>query len=243
DIVATRAYWNGNTPWVKKRADLENQYGRKLTEMEYQLRNWYYFVWLCGDHIVEQHIHNLDMVNWLKNGHPVSARGNGGCETRKGPDYGEIFDHHVVEFTYEDGSVCFSQCRHQLGCWNQVGQLAIGSKGKSDFERNVITGENKWRHAGGSKNPYQVEHDDFFAAIRNDTPYNEAEYGAHSTLTAILGRMSTYTGKEVTWEQALNSTLDSMPKNLAWDAEPLVKPGPDGMYQLPIPGKTQIKDV
>ncbi len=243
DIVATRAYWNGNTPWVRPRAQLEKQYGRKLTEMEYQLRNWYYFVWLCGDHIVEQHIHNLDMVNWLKNGHPVSARGNGGCETRKGPDYGEIFDHHVVEFTYPDGSVCFSQCRHQLGCWNEVGQSAIGTKGKSDFERNVITGENKWRHSGGSKNPYQVEHDDFFAAIRNDTPYNEGVYGAHSTLTAILGRMSTYTGKEVTWEQALNSQLDTMPKNLAWDAEPLVKPGPDGMYQLPVPGKTQIKDV
>jgi len=83
-------------------AELTKQYGRELTEMEYQLRNWYYFVWLCGDHICEQHIHNLDMVNWLKAGHPTKARGNGGCETRKGPDYGEIFDHHVVEFTYPD---------------------------------------------------------------------------------------------------------------------------------------------
>ncbi len=240
DIVAVRAYWNGNTPWVHKRADLENQYGRKLTEMEYQLRNWYYFVWLCGDHICEQHIHNLDMVNWLKKGYPVKARGNGGCETRKGPDYGEIFDHHVVEFTYEDGSICFSQCRHQLGCWNDVSQHAIGTKGKSDFERNVITGENSWRYQGRAKDPYQQEHDDLFAAIRNDTPYNEAEYGAKSTLTSILGRMSTYTGKEVTWEQALNSKLDTMPKVLAWDAEPPTKPGPNGMYQLPVPGKTPI---
>jgi myo-inositol 2-dehydrogenase / D-chiro-inositol 1-dehydrogenase len=243
DIVAMRAYWNGNTPWVHPRAELEAKYGRKLTEMEYQLRNWYYFVWLCGDHICEQHIHNLDMVNWLKKGHPVKARGNGGCETRKGPDYGEIFDHHVVEFTYEDGSVCFSQCRHQLGCWNEVGQQAIGTKGRSDFERNVITGENAWRFQGRSKDPYQQEHDDFFAAIRNDTPYNEGEYGAHSSLTSILGRMSTYTGKEVTWEQALNSKLDTMPKNLAWDAEPPSKPGPDGMYQLPVPGKTRIDQV
>ena len=240
DIVATRAYWNGNTPWVHPRAELTKQYGRELTEMEYQLRNWYYFVWLCGDHICEQHIHNLDMVNWLKAGHPTKARGNGGCETRKGPDYGEIFDHHVVEFTYADGSICFSQCRHQLGCWNEVAQHAIGSKGKSDFERNVITGANPWRHQGGVKDPYQQEHDDFFAAIRNDTPYNEAEYGAHSTLTSILGRMSTYSGKEVTWEQALNSKLDTMPKVLAWDAEPPTKPGPDGMYQLPVPGKTPV---
>jgi myo-inositol 2-dehydrogenase / D-chiro-inositol 1-dehydrogenase len=243
DIVATRAYWNGNTPWVNKRAKLEADYGRKLTEMEYQLRNWYYFVWLCGDHIVEQHIHNLDMINWLKKGYPVRARGNGGCETRKGPDYGEIFDHHVVEFFYEDGSVCFSQCRHQLGCWGEVSQYAIGTKGRSDFERNVITGENAWRFQGRAKDPYQQEHDDLFAAIRNDTPYNEAEYGAKSTLTAILGRMSTYTGKEVTWEQALNSQVDTMPKTLAWDAEPPVKPGPDGMYQLPVPGKTRIEQV
>jgi predicted dehydrogenase len=251
DITAMRAYWNGNTPWVNKRAELEAKYERKLTEMEYQLRNWYYFVWLCGDHINEQHIHNLDMINWLKGGHPVSARGNGGCETRKGPDYGEIFDHHVVEYTYADGSICFSQCRHQLGCWNEVTQYAIGTKGKSNFERNEITlfasdpwlGGKSWRFTGKAKDPYQQEHDDFFAAIRNDTPYNEAEYGAHSTLTAILGRMSTYTGKEVTWEQAMNSKLDTMPKNLAWDAEPPTRPGPDGMYPLPVPGKTRIDQV
>ena len=243
DIVAMRAYWNGNTPWVQKRADLEAKAGRKLTEMEYQLRNWYYFVWLCGDHICEQHIHNLDMVNWLKKGYPVKARGNGGCETRKGPDYGEIFDHHVVEYTYEDGSVCFSQCRHQLGCWNDVSQSAIGTKGKSDFERNVITGETPWRFQGRAKDPYQQEHDDWFDAIRNDKPYNEGFNGAYSSLTSILGRMSTYTGKEVTWQQALDSKVDTMPKNLAWDAEPLVKPGPDGLYQLPVPGKTRIDQV
>src|SRR6185295_14033109 len=92
DVTSMRCYWNGNRPWQLKRADLEKKYGRKLTEMEYQLRNWYYFVWLCGDHIVEQHIHNIDVINWLKKGPPVKARGMGGCETRKGPDYGEIFD-------------------------------------------------------------------------------------------------------------------------------------------------------
>ncbi len=236
DVVAMRAYWNGNTPWLNTRDSLEKKQGRKLTEMEYQLRNWYYFVWLCGDHIVEQHIHNLDVINWLKKGYPVKARGNGGCETRKGKDYGEIFDHHVVEFTYEDGSVCFSQCRHQLGCWNDVSQHAIGTKGKADLERNVITGENAWRFKGGARDPYQQEHDDLFAAIRNDTPYNEAENGAKSSLTAILGRMSTYTGKEISWDQAMNSTVDTMPKNLAWDAEPLVKPGADGLYPISVPG-------
>jgi predicted dehydrogenase len=98
DVVAMRAYWDGQTPWVNKRADLEAKYNRKLSEFEYQMRNWYYFNWLCGDHIVEQHIHNLDIINWIKGGHPVRAQGMGGCEVRKGPDYGEIFDHHFVEY-------------------------------------------------------------------------------------------------------------------------------------------------
>jgi predicted dehydrogenase len=236
DVVAMRAYWNGNTPWVHTRKDLEKEAGRTLSEMEYQMRNWYYFVWICGDHIVEQHIHNLDMINWLKNGHPTKARGNGGCETRKGPDYGEIFDHHVVEFTYPDESVCFSQCRHQQGCWNEVSQYAIGAKGRADLERNVIIGGDNWRFRGQAKDPYQQEHDDLFAAIVNNTPYNEAVYGAESTLTAILGRMSTYTGKEITWEQALNSTVDTMPKMLSLDAEPLVKPMANGLYPIPVPG-------
>jgi myo-inositol 2-dehydrogenase/D-chiro-inositol 1-dehydrogenase len=239
DVVAMRAYWNGNTPWVHPRAQLEKDAGRKLSEMEYQLRNWYYFVWICGDHIVEQHIHNLDVINWLKNGHPTKARGNGGCETRKGPDYGEIFDHHVVEFTYPDDSICFSQCRHQQGCWNEVSQYAIGTKGRANLESNVITGGDNWRFRGNAKDPYQQEHDDLFAAIRDNTPYNEAVYGAESTLTAILGRMSTYTGKEITWEQALNSTVNTMPPVLSFDAEPLVKPMANGLYPIPVPGDSR----
>ncbi len=248
DIVAMRAYWNGNTPWVKTRESLEKQYGRKLTEMEYQLRNWYYFVWLCGDHIAEQHIHNLDVINWVKKGPPVRARGNGGCETRKGKDYGEIFDHHVVEFTYEDGSVCFSQCRHQQGCWNDVSESVIGTKGKSDLSRHIITGENAWRFQGKGKDAYQQEHDDFFAAIRNDTPYNEAEYGATSSMTSVLGRMATYSGREVTWEQAINSKVDTMVENIdkvsleeAGHLMPKSLPDPaTGLYKLAIPGVSTV---
>ena len=247
DVVAMRAYWNGNTPWLHKRAELDNKYGRQLTEMEYQLRNWYYFVWLCGDHICEQHIHNLDVINWLKKGHPVKARGNGGCETRKGKDYGEIFDHHVVEFTYEDGSVCFSQCRHQLSCWNEVAEYAIGTKGRSELHRHVITGETPWRFQGGGKSAYQQEHDDLFDAIRNDKPYNEAEYGATSSMTAVLGRMSTYSGREITWEQAIASDIDTMVPGIdkvpfadALKLNPLVMPLPEGGYALPVPGKTDV---
>src|SRR4051812_17493162 len=132
DIVAMRCYWNGSTPWIKHRADLEKQCGHKLTEMEYQMRNWYYFTWICGDHIVEQHIHNLDVINWVKKGHPIRAQGMGGCEVRKGLDNGEIFDHHAVEFEYPDGSRLFSFCRHIHGCWNSVSEHVIGTKGTCD---------------------------------------------------------------------------------------------------------------
>jgi predicted dehydrogenase len=239
DIVAMRCYWNGTTPWVKFRADLEKKQGRALTEMEYQMRNWYYFVWLCGDHICEQHIHNLDVINWVKKGYPVRAHGMGGCEVRKGKDYGEIFDHHAVEFEYTDGSRCFSQCRHINGCWSNVSEHMIGTKGTCDVGGHVIRGENTWRfRKEGAKDPYQQEHDDLFAAIRNDTPYSEAENGAKSTMTSILGRMATYSGKIIEWEKAIESQLDYFPKTLAWDAEPPVKPNADGTYQLPVPGKT-----
>src|SRR5262245_12657362 len=129
DVVSMRCYWNDGGVWVHPREELEKQYGRKLTEMEFQLRNWYYFTWIGGDHIVEQHIHNLDVINWVKRGYPVRCHGMGGAEVRKGPEYGEIFDHHAVEFEYADGSRCFSQCRHIRGCWTSVSEHVVGSKG------------------------------------------------------------------------------------------------------------------
>src|SRR5580658_6621884 len=138
DIVAMRAYWNGNTPWVRTRKHGEEEAGRPLTEMEYQMRNWYYFVWLCGDHINEQHIHNLDVINWVKQGHPVRAWGMGGREVLKGIDNGEIFDHHYVEFEYADGSRCSSQCRHIPGCWDNVSEHVQGTKGTCHVGGNVI---------------------------------------------------------------------------------------------------------
>src|SRR5688572_15819262 len=240
DVTSMRIYWNGTTPWVRTRRELEEKAGRKLTEMEYQMRNWYYFVWLCGDHIVEQHIHNMDVANWVKNGYPVRANGMGGCEVRKGPDYGEIFDHHAVEFEYADGSRVFSQCRHINGCWSNVSEHAVGTKGSCNVSDFTIRGDNAWRWREQGKNPYQQEHDDLFAAIRNDTPFNEAEYGAKSTMTAILGRMATYSGKVLEWDAALNSQIDLMPKQFAWDAETPVKPDEDGMYPRAIPGKTRV---
>ncbi len=240
DIVTTRVYWNGSTPWCHRREELESKYGRKLSEMEYQMRNWYYFTWICGDHIVEQHIHNMDVSNWLKGAYPVKANGMGGCQVRKGPDYGETFDHHAVEFTYADGSKMFSQCRHIPGCWNSVSEHAHGTKGTADISGEILSGNDKWRYRGDRPNPYQVEHDDLFASIRAGNPYNEAEYGAKSTMTAILGRMCTYSGKELSWDEAINSDISLAPDEFSFDATPKSLPDSHGMYQVPVPGLTKV---
>jgi predicted dehydrogenase len=241
DIVAMRCYWNGETPWVHTRAELEKDCGHQLTEMEYQMRNWYYFTWICGDHIVEQHIHNLDVINWVKGGHPVRAQGMGGCEVRKGPDYGEIFDHHAVEFEFEDGSRSFSFCRHIHGCWNSVSEHVIGTKGTCDVGGHMIRGSNQWRFKReGIRDPYQQEHDELFAAIRNNTTLNNADYGATSTMTAILGRLATYSGKMVEWDAAMKSDITLFPDKLAWDATPKVLPDASGMYPRAVPGHTVV---
>ena len=243
DVTSMRAFWNGSRPWQKKRADLEKQYGRKLTEMEYQLRNWYYFTWIGGDHIVEQHIHNIDVINWIKKGPPVKAHAMGGREFNNGgSDDGEIFDHFAVEFEYADGSVCNSFCRHQpVPDWNSVSEFVVGTKGKCDVNGYKIYGENQWRYKGeGAKDPYQQEHDDFFAAIRENKEYSEAEYGASSTMTAILGRMAAYSGKEISYADGLASKVELLPVELGWDKPSRVNPGPNGMYQRAIPGTTAV---
>ncbi|HZZ70936.1 MAG TPA: Gfo/Idh/MocA family oxidoreductase [Pirellulales bacterium] len=242
DITSMRVYWNGTTPWIHPRAELEKQYGRKLTEMEYQLRNWYYFTWICGDHIVEQHIHNLDVAAWAKNGYPIRANGMGGCEVRKGKDTGETFDHHCVEFEYADGSRVFSQCRHIPNTWESVSEYATGTKGTADLSGHSLQkyDGSKWKANGGGGNPYQVEHDDLFASIRAGKPYNEAERGAKSTFMAIFGRMATYSGRVVHWDEALAKGTDIMPKNFAWDASMPVNPDAEGMYPRAVPGKTKV---
>jgi predicted dehydrogenase len=230
DILFTRVYWNGAGVWVHPRKPGQ-------TEMEYQIRNWYYFNWLCGDHITEQHIHNLDVGNWIMNDTPVKAEGMGGREVRKGKDYGEIYDHHAVEFTYKNGAKMFSQCRHIGGCWESVSEHAHGTKGTCDPGSGRIEGGTKWRFRGGGGNPYQVEHLDLITSIRNGKPYNEAPYGATSSMTSILGRLATYTGREVTWDAAMKSNFSLAPKEYSFDAEAPVKPDENGMYPVAVPGK------
>jgi myo-inositol 2-dehydrogenase/D-chiro-inositol 1-dehydrogenase len=233
EINFMRAYWNSSGVWMNKRRPGQ-------TEMEYQMRNWYYFNWLCGDHIVEQHIHNLDVINWVKGATPVRAQGQGGRQVRVGPDFGEIYDHHVVEYTYADESRLLSQCRHQPNCWENVSEHAHGALGNCDISAGSIKprkGE-AWRSRAEGGDPYQVEHDVLFATIREDRPHNEAVNGAHATLTAILGRMATYSGKTVTWEEALHSQLALRPAEYAWNAAPPTSPDAAGLYPIPAPGSS-----
>jgi predicted dehydrogenase len=237
DVVLLRSYWNGAGVWTRPR-----QPGQ--TEMEYQMRNWYYFNWLCGDHITEQHIHNLDVANWVKNGYPATAQGQGGRQVRTGLEHGEIYDHHMVEFTYEDGTKLLSQCRHQPNTWSQVNEFAHGTKGDANIGGGRIEPAHgaafeRWRFRDEDPNHYQVEHDVLFRAVREGLPHNEAENGAKSTLTSILGRMATYSGKVVTWEEALNSELALVPEAYAWDADPPTVPDANGRYPIPMPGQTR----
>ena len=248
DLILMRAYWNGTRPWVRQRASLmerkeaaAKKAGKPvepLTEMEYQMRNWYYFNWLCGDHINEQHIHNLDVINWVKNGHPVEAQGVGGKQVDTGIDSGEIYDHHMVEYTYADGTKLLSECRHQQKCWNSVTEYAHGTKGTADISGHKfdLIGGGKWKSDAKGKDPYQQEHDDLQHAIRNDIAYSEAEYGAHSTMTAILGRMATYSGKICRWDDALKNGPSLMPAEFSFNAKPPTVPDENGKYPIPMPG-------
>jgi len=233
DIQLMRAYWNGNTPWVRTRQADE-------TELEYQMKNWYFFNWICGDHIVEQHIHNLDVINWLKDGYPVKAQGQGGRLLRNGRDHGQIYDHHFVEFTYADGSTMLSQCRHMPNTWTQVNEFATGTQGDCNIGRGIIRvgGKDVFR-TEGSRGGHQQEHHDLFAELRDGRIPNEGVYGALSTMTAIFGRMATYSGREITWQEALESKLkladvDSL---TSFDSEPPLRPDENGNYFIPKPDR------
>jgi len=241
DIVGGQVYWNDGGVWVKQRTPGQ-------TEMEYQMRNWYYFNWLCGDHIVEQHVHNIDVANWAKNGYPVKAEGTGGRAVRTGKEHGEIFDHHVLTFTYADGTVIHSECRHFPGAANRVDETFQGTQGKAylsagnhgiltDWKGNVLYDHDR----KNQPNPYQQEHDELWAAlVKGEYKFADAENAAKSTMTAIMGRYATYSGKVMTWEESLNGKVDLFPDTLAWDAAPKLLPNADGFYPHAIPGKTKV---
>jgi predicted dehydrogenase len=241
DLVGGQCYWNQGFLWSFPRKP-------EWSDTEWQMRNWYYFTWICGDHIVEQHVHNIDVMNWCFDGHPVSAYGVGGRQVRTDPLYGQIYDHFAIEYTYANGARVTSMCRHWDNCDNRVSERVVGTKGSADPGGALygLDGKNSYRFKEGSgtdrgsvvskgerKSAYQQEHIDMIASIREGKPLNEAQRVAESTLTAIMGRMSAYTGKEVSWDAALSSKLDLFPKDLRLD-------GPMPVGPVPMPGKDQL---
>jgi predicted dehydrogenase len=218
---------------------------KKWSEMEWQIRNWYYFSWLSGDFNVEQHVHSLDKMAWvMKDVYPVRAVGTGGRQVRTGPECGNIYDHHVVQYEFPDGTRCFSQCRQQNGTYTEVTDTIYGTKGVAVLlgpgsNRNWTMrfhdkSQKPWRYPrnGEAINMYREEHKELFASIRAGKPINNGGFMSKSTLMGIMGRMATYTGQPVTWEQALNSKEDLSPKNYAFGPNPVLPPA--------IPGITTI---
>jgi len=215
--------------WVKPR-----QPGQ--TDMEYNMRNWYYFTWLSGDFNVEQHIHLLDLCSWImKDEYPVRAYGTGGRQVRTGPDYGNIYDHHSVVYEYANGTRLYASCRQTSGTMNDISVQVLGAKGTASVGARglEITTEERWVYRGEKNVSQQTEHDELFASIRSGKALNNGDYMSKSTLLAILGRMATYTGQAITWEDAMNSKEDLSPESYDWNAKPPVS-------VVAIPGMTKF---
>ena len=236
EVLAGQCYWNQAGLWLETaKNNLANKEKLGWSDMEYQIRNWLFFTWLSGDHIVEQHVHNIDIINWAARAHPIKAMGIGGREVRTGPEFGNIFDHFAVEFEYPNGMRLLSMCRQTVGCQRLVAERVIGTKGSAytDGANASIKGPNAYEYAGESTDPYVQEHTDLIASIRKGTPLNEGKRIAESTLTAIMGRTSAYTGRALSWDWMMNaSKLDLSPPKYEFGDLP-VRP-------TSVPGKTQL---
>lgn len=224
-IVSLQCSYNTRGLWMHKRQP-------DWSDMEWQVRNWLYFTWLSGDFNTEQHVHSLDKGAWaMLDVPPVSASGTGGRQTRTSEDYGHIYDHFAVVYEYENGVKMFARCRQQDGCDVDVSDHVYGTTGRADVFKHAIfdhSGKLVWRYTGPKNNMYQTEHDEFFASIRSGTPINNGESMAKSTMLAVMGRMSAYTGKTITWEQAMNSQERLGPEKYEWgnlEVAPVAMPG------------------
>ena len=225
ELVAGQCYWNQGDLWVKKKEP-------GMSDMEWQCRNWLYFTWISGDHIVEQHIHNIDVINWAIGSLPVKVMGMGGRQQRTAPEYGNIFDHFAVEFEYPNGVRMMSMCRQIPGCADRVEERIVGTKGYA-FGYGEIHGENFWKFDAEEPNPYVQEHADLLAGIRSGKPLNEGRRVAESTLCAIMGRMSAYTGRAISWDWAMNSSqLDLSPAKYEFGDLPVAPVATPGQTPL-----------
>jgi myo-inositol 2-dehydrogenase / D-chiro-inositol 1-dehydrogenase len=234
ELVGGQCYWNGTGIWFREQNDPRWPWLAKVSEIEWQCWNWYHWDWLCGDQIVEQHIHNIDVLNWAYGGPPVKFLGMGGRQTR-GNIPGNIWDHFAVEMEYASGARVMSMCRHTPKSSDRIAERVVGTRGVADTKgaEATIKGAKPFTFSGPTPNPMVEEHKNLIASIRKNEPLNEGEQVAISTLTAIGGRMSAYTGREISWNWLMNgSKLDIFPKNL--------KPGPGVFTAVPIPGQVEL---
>jgi myo-inositol 2-dehydrogenase/D-chiro-inositol 1-dehydrogenase len=210
------------------------------TDMQYQVKNWYYYTWLSGDHIAEQAVHSIDKMSWaMKDAPPVRCVAHGGRQVRTAPEFGNIFDHFSVVYDYANGARGFHFSRQQPHCFSDNSDYIMGSDGVAHIVRAftgpfIVKGKQNWRFKEEqASDMYQNEHDELFASIRNGKPINDGVWMAHSTLLALMGRMAAYTGQEVTWEQALNSKEDLFPSTMTWDT-------PVSVLPVAMPGETKL---
>jgi predicted dehydrogenase len=233
ELILTRVYWNGSGIWYRDR--IQGQ-----PEMAFQCNNWYHFIWLSGDQICEQHIHNLDVGCWVKGAYPVECNGMGGGERRLDGDRtkSQIFDHTFCEFTFADGTKMYSQGRHLSNSFTRVGESVHGTKGTADPSGRIDAGGTTWKFAGPGVNGHQQEQHDLIDALMRGEVFNEGEYGAKSTFTAILGREACYSGQVVQWDELLATGKDYAPgiDKYTFDTIPPVVPGADGKYPAPLAG-------
>ena len=215
----------------------------KLSETQYQFSNWYHFRWLSGDDVPQSLVHNVDRMSWvMKDEMPKWAFALAGRSASFGEVYGDMFDHHTVVYEYESGTRLYALCRTEVGCYNNSGDIIMGTKGTCHLDKYQITGETNWKYKGEHKNPYQVEQDTLVKSIRAGKPFNSGSYMNDSTLIGIQGQIAAYTGKPVTWEAAKNSDLryGPAPEESNFDTKPPTLPGKDGNYPLPMPGITKL---
>jgi predicted dehydrogenase len=226
DLEYLRSYWNGGVIWVIEKT-------AQMSDMEWQLRNWNYFTWAGGDHYVEQHLHNIDIMNWVVGTHPIKAFGMGGRQARQHPIHGHIYDHFAVEYEYPNGVRMFSQARQMNGCEGKVEEAAHGTKGASNCANWIKPKDGQlWRFRDAEVNAYQQEHQDLIASIRAGQPLNEAKAVAESTLTAIMGRESAYTGQTVEWDVAIKSEQRLGPTKYEFGPLPFPPVPSPGQYKF-----------
>ncbi|RJP30102.1 MAG: gfo/Idh/MocA family oxidoreductase [Candidatus Omnitrophota bacterium] len=209
-------------------------------EIEYQFRNWYHFSWLSGDDVTQSLVHNLDKALWaMREKPPAKAHGLGGRSSMFGDIYGDVFDHHAVVYEYENGAKIYAFCRTQDNCHGGVSDFIMGTKGRCDLLQNRITGETNWQFEGPDRSGFRVEHENLMKSIRAGQPLI-SDYMARSTMIAVLGQMACYSGKQITWEEALHSDFTFQPPDGDFDTPPPKKPDADGNYPVAVPGKTIV---